>query len=212
MKTHQEIDLINWNRRAQYEFFKSYDNPFFNITASVDITDLLRFSRAQGLSFFLANLFCSLKTANEIEAFRYRSPKDDSVICYDIIHGGSTILYDDNTFGFCYFEYVNDIEIFCKEGTKRIEAQKQNKGLDPKSNEDNLIHYSTLPWISFTGVTHARKFGQLDTIPKIAFGKYVENAGYYQMPMSVEVNHSMMDGYYVGLYFEKFQALLHSFS
>lgn len=211
MKTYRELDVTNWNRRTQYDFFKSYDNPFFNITASVDVTKLLQFSKAQGLPFLLTNLFCSLKIANEIEAFRYRSPKDGSVICYDLIHGGSTILYDDNTFGFCYFDYVDDLETFCKDGMERIEMQKQTKGFDPKGNEDNLIHYSTLPWVAFSAVTHARKFGQLDTIPKITFGKYVENTGQYQMPMSVEVNHSMMDGYHVGLYFEKFQALLNTF-
>ncbi len=211
MTAYRTVALEKWNRQAQYHFFKDYDNPFFNLTASIDVTDLWHFSKDRQRSFFLTNLFCSIKVANEIEEFRYRRRPEDEVICYHVIHCGSTILYDDNTFGFCYFEFMDDLDIFYEKGLQQIALQKQTRGLDPKNSEDNLIHYSTIPWVNFTSVQHARRFGILDTIPKITFGKYAERDGRFYLPLSVEVNHSMMDGYHVGLYFERFQALLSSF-
>ncbi|MBL7774454.1 MAG: chloramphenicol acetyltransferase, partial [Saprospiraceae bacterium] len=47
------VDIARWPRKATFEFFKNYDDPFFNITAPVDVTQLRRRSKAAGESFFL---------------------------------------------------------------------------------------------------------------------------------------------------------------
>ena len=96
---YQIIDLDKWHRKSQYDFFKNYDMPFFNITANVDVSNLKIFCKNNDLPFFLSSLFFSIKAANEIEEFRYRI-KDDGVICYDKIDAGSTVLMDDNSFSF----------------------------------------------------------------------------------------------------------------
>ena len=66
------LDIKNWNRKDQFYFFKDYDNPFFNICAEVDVTELLKQTKASNKSFFLTSLFMSLKAANDIQEFRYR--------------------------------------------------------------------------------------------------------------------------------------------
>lgn len=204
---YQEIDLNKWNRKSQFDFFKDYDIPFFNITANVDVTNLHRFCKNRNLPFFLSSLFFSTKAINEIEEFRYRI-KDNGVICYDKIDAGSTILMDDNTFSFCYFEYIDDVRQFIEVGNKEIEILKKKKGLDPKLNADNLIHYSSIPWISFTSIQHARKFRTGDSIPKLVFGKYYKDGDCLKMPLSVEVHHALLDGYHVSEYFNKYQKLM----
>jgi len=62
-----------------------------------------------------------------------------------------------------------------------------------------------IPCIEITGVQHARRTSRTATIPKIVFGKNFESNDRSQMPVSVDVNHDMMDGYHVGKYFELFQ-------
>ncbi len=204
---YQQIDLNNWKRKSQFDFFKDYDIPFFNITVNVDITNLHQFCKSRELPFFLSSLFFSTKAINAIKEFRYRI-KGDGVICYDKIDAGSTILMDDNTFSFCYFEYIDDLQQFIIAGNKEIEILKKKKGLDPKLNADNLIHYSSLPWISFTGIQHARKFRIGDSIPKLVFGKYFKENNRLKMPLSVEVHHALLDGYHVSEYLKKYQSLM----
>jgi len=206
---YKEIDLNNWKRKSQFDFFKDYDIPFFNITADVDVTNLHRFCKSQKSPFFLSLLFYSTKAINEIEEFRYRI-KGDGVICYDKIDAGSTILMDDNTFSFCYFEYIDDLQQFIEVGNKEIETLKKKKCLDPKLNADNLIHYSSIPWISFTSVQHARKLRTGDSIPKLVFGKFYKDGHRLNMPLSVEVHHALLDGYHVSEYFKKYQGLMDS--
>ncbi len=210
MADYTYINIENWNRRAQYEFFKNFDSPFFNITTAVELENLWTYAHRNRLSFFLANLFCATKAANQLPSFRYRM-RGEQVICYDVIHAGSTVLYEDHTFGFCYFDYQDDLFAFCEEGEQRLAAQKQKKGFDPKSERDDLLHFSSIPWVTFTGVQHARRFGREDAIPKITFGKYAESDGVLRMPMSIEVHHALLDGYHVGQYIEKYQSLLRAF-
>src|SRR5688500_10450296 len=96
----KEIDVENWNRKTTYEFFKNYEDPFFNITANLDVTVLYRFCKANNLSFSLANLFYSLQTANEIRELKIRL-KGEKPVEFDTIHATQTILQPDETFSFC---------------------------------------------------------------------------------------------------------------
>jgi len=199
------IDLENWYRKDIFHFYKNYDDPFINLTANVDVTRLLEFSKKEGTSFFLNSLYLSIKVANAIPAFKYRL-LEDQLVEYEAITAGSAILNPDNSFSFCYFDNHESRADFIQSGQEKIAATQQQKGIDPKANALNMIHYSVVPWVSFTSLKHARKYNKQDTIPKIVFGKYFENGDKVLMPLSIEVHHSMMDGYHMGLYFQKFEA------
>ena len=200
----EELDLETWKRKSQYEFFKDYDNPFFYFFANVDATNLYQYTKKHKLSFFLSCLFLSLKTANEIFEFRLRI-EGEKIIIYDTLDAGSTILNDDETFLFTYFNFNQDIKIFCEEGLRTIEKQKTSKILDGNVDKQDLIYHSVIPWISFTSISNAQRFGKSDGIPKIVFGKYFEEGGRKKMPISVEVHHALMDGLHVGRYFQNYQ-------
>ena len=80
--------------------------------------------------------------------------------------------------------------------------------LDPRTGRYDLIHYSTLPWIKFTSISHARKISRMDSIPQMVFGKYFKDGATSKMPFSIEVHHALIDGYHVAKYHEKFQDYL----
>ena len=203
-KMYHEINIENWKRKAAYAFFKDFDDPFFNITANLDVTNLYQFSKKYNLSFFLSNLHCALETVNEIPEFKRRM-LDGKVVDYEEVNVGSTILHDDETFSFCYFSRYADIFKFNKIGKVNIEKQNQSKEFDPQLNELNSIHCSIIPWIAFTSFKHAKNFGNKDSIPKLTFGKIFDENDRKKMPLSVAVNHALVDGLHVGKYFEKLQ-------
>ena len=196
-----EIDLNSWSRKSSFDFFKSFEDPFFNLTAQVDVTGLYQRCKQNGNSFFLASLHTSQRVINEIPAFRMRI-LGKKVVCYDTIHLGSTVLFEDNSFGFCYFRYDLSLDTFLNEGDQAVAAFKEQKSFDPKLNQIDMVHYSVIPWIAFTSFKHARQVRIDDTIPKIVFGKRFQQGERHLMPVSVQVNHAVMDGYHVGRYFE----------
>lgn len=201
------FDTTTWNRRSTYEFFKNYDDPFFNITATVDVTTLQRRCMEEKGSFFIESLYCSLRAANETEAFRLRLA-DDRVLLYDTIHAGATVLLTDETFRFCYFDYRPEREQFIAEAQVCIEQAINSPALDPRDEAIDLIHYSVIPWVSFTGFKHARRWIKGDSVPKIVFGKYFASGDRLLMPVSVEVHHALMDGLHAGRFFGRFQQVL----
>ena len=205
----QELDIASWTRRATYEFFRDYKDPYFNIAANLDVTGLYGFCKNNDLSFALAALFFSIQTANAIREFRLRL-KDGKVLEFDTIHATQTILNDDETFSFCYFELCDDVFEFNRAGRKAVEKYKELKTFDVEADRIDLIYYSVIPWVSFTSFKHASRGDNTLSVPRMVFGRIFEDGGRKKMPFSVEVHHALMDGIHVGKYFELFQEKLNA--
>jgi chloramphenicol O-acetyltransferase type A len=200
------LDLERWPRRATFEFFQGYDNPYFNICAPLEAGPLLDFVRAApGTSFFLAYLYLSLRTANGMEPFRYRL-SGGGVLVHDQIHAGTTIPVDEDRFDFAYLDYDEDFGRFHAAAKEAIARARASGGrMEARDDRTDLIHYSAVPWASFTSISHARNWGREDSVPKIVFGKVSEQNGQRLMPVSVEVHHALVDGLHVGRYLERLQ-------
>ena len=200
------LDLERWPRRATFEFFRGYDNPYFNLCAQLEVGPLVESVRARpDTSFFLAYLYLSLRAANEVEPFRYRL-SGGRVLVHDRIHAGTTLLLDDERFDFAYFDYQEDFARFQSEAREAMARVRAEGGtMNARDDRSDLIHYSALPWVTFTSFSHARNWRREDSVPKIAFGKYTERDGHRLMPVSVEVHHALMDGLHVGRYLERLQ-------
>jgi chloramphenicol O-acetyltransferase type A len=76
-----------------------------------------------------------------------------------------------------------------------------------ETEEHSFIHFTTLPWLHFTSFTHAREQAHAD-IPKLAFGRVLEEGGRQWMPLALEVHHALMDGADVGDFVQGFEALM----
>jgi chloramphenicol O-acetyltransferase type A len=207
MKT--AIDINNWIRKDHYRFFSQFEEPFFGVTISIDCTLAYHYAKERGISFFQYYLYQALKAANGIENFRYRII-DKEVYLFDEVHASPTVPRPDGTFGFSYIDYSNDEDLFYLNATRIIEAEKLASGLIPAVSGENVIHFSALPWINFTSVSHARCFSFADSCPKITFGKIAEENGRKLLPVAVHVHHALADGYHVGLFIEQFQTLMNS--
>jgi chloramphenicol O-acetyltransferase type A len=205
----KELDLEKWPRKGTYEFFKDYEDPFFNIAANLDVTRLYRFCKDNNLAYSLAGLFYSLKTANAIPEFRIRL-KDGKLVEFDTIHATQTILNADETFSFCYFENKPDVFEFTTAGKASLEKYKALKSFDVESDRLDLIYYSVIPWVSFTSFKHATRIDKTQTVPRIVFGRLFDEGPVKKMPLSVEVNHAIMDGFHVGKFFNLFQETIAS--
>lgn len=199
------IDLADWPRRSHFDFFSRYSNPFFNVTVQVGVAETRAWCSHHERSFSLATLFLATSAANHTEAFRLRI-RPEGVWLHDRIHAGSTVLRDDETFGFCYFEYSDHFRDFERVGLERIAALRTSAPtLEDQASRDDLIHFSVLPWIAFTGFSHARQWDSGESVPRIVFGKRHGEVGSEEMPVSVEVHHGLADGLHVGQFLEDLQ-------
>lgn len=203
------LDLENWARKEHFLFFKEFEEPFFGLTLEIDCTKAYATAKELGTSFFVYYLHKTMVAVNTIECFRYRI-NDDAVYIYDTIDVSATILREDTTFGFSLIEYAPDFKIFAANAFQEIERIQNTSGLLTREfPNDNLIHFSAVPWINFTSVSHARSYTFPDSCPKISFGKMMlDNDGKRTMSMSIHAHHGLMDGYQVGQFVDCLQELM----
>lgn len=205
------VDIENWKRKDAYLFFKDFDDPFFNVSVNVDITNLYRKCKQENTPFTLAMLYFSNKILNTIPEFQMRI-KDGELVAFDTTHISFTVLHPDNTFTFCYLDFNIDFEKFITTGKARVATALEQKVLDGKADYLNTIHYSILPWLQFTTFKHAKRFNTGDSIPKITIGKRFQEGDKFKIPISVEVHHAIMDGYHLGQYFLKWEEQMKTLS
>lgn len=191
----QFIDLEHWNRKEHFKFFSAFDDPFFGITTLVDFTNIYRRCKEERKSFFLYSVHFLLQCVNETEAFRLRI-EGGQVVKYDTIHVSPTIGREDGTFGFGFFEYDADLDLFIQKAEKEIERVRNGSGLSfsDHTEREDLIRYSALPWFVFSEMKHAVSFGRGDSVPRISTGKLVKENDKYLLPVSITVHHALVDG------------------
>lgn len=203
------LDLETWPRRSLFEFYRHFDKPYFNVCTRLDVTNLLSaLNTRQDISVSLAYHYFALRTANEIEPFRYRLREGKAVV-HEVIHGGTTVLLPDESFGLAYFDYDPDFATFYEGASRAVaEALGRGGGLKLEETDDDRLHFTTIPWISFTSFSHARNWKREDSATKIAFGKFAKEDDRTWLPISVEVHHALMDGLHVGRFLEQMQNAL----
>jgi len=207
----KKLDFQNWNRKEHFEFFSSFDEPFFGVVSEVDSTKAYDFSKNNDRSFFAHYLHKSLTAVNEIPEFKYRILDNEVVVCNEV-HSAATIGRPDGTFAFSFAEFDIDFHVFQKRLKKEIEEVQNSSGL--RFNEDakrlDTIHISSFPWHKLTGLTHSRNFKYPDSVPKITFGKMYSIGNEYKLPIAINVHHGLMDGFHVAKFLDVFQELLDS--
>ena len=203
------LDLENWPRKEHFLFFKQFEEPFFGLTVEIDCTKAYATAKQLGTSFFVYYLHKTLVAVNTIESFRYRIA-DEAIYIYDTIDVSATIMREDQTFGFSLIEYSPDFNVFAANTLQEIERIQNTSGLFTREfPNDNLIHFSAVPWINFSSLSHARSFSFPDSCPKISFGKMmIANDGKRTMSMSINAHHGLMDGFHVSQFIDCFQELM----
>jgi chloramphenicol O-acetyltransferase type A len=203
------LDIETWNRKQHFEHFKELLDPYFAVTVDVDVTISYKVSKEKNRPFFVTYLHACMKAINSIENFKYRITEDDKVRIHDVIHASATIMRPDNTFEFSLIHFSENFNKFHQNFNKEKKRILNSTELFPPINLDNCVYCSALPWVHFTG--HKEPKNSLnDSVTRLAFGKFIEKDNRLKMPVSITVNHALIDGHHVGLFFEKYQKSLDS--
>lgn len=206
----QIIDLENWPRREYFEHYSAMDNPYFSVTAEVDVTSAYRRTKAGGGWFYMRYLHAILKAVNAQEEFRYRID-NGTIVLFDRIHVSPTIGRKDGSFGFGMFQYDPDYRIF--EAGARAETDRVQSGTGLMKKPENGLRIDTtyptaLPWLRFTEVEHPHNFGNGAGIMNMAMGKVTPCGDRLLMPLQVRMHHGFVDGRHAGRFYELVQQYL----
>ncbi len=209
----QWIDVETWPRKPLIEKYSTYVFPYINIGAQLDVTKLYDFSKRHGISFYCAMIYGATKMALEIENFKYRLVDGKPVLCDRLTPVFTYLPKGKEQFYLVEQDFEADMVTFCQKAKEKAEAmahEAEHAYMHGK-DEVEILYMSCIPWIHYTHFVRTVEHGGKDNIPRISWGKYLrDKEGNMTMPFSVQVHHALMDGYHVGMYFEKMEAWLDS--
>lgn len=203
----KKIDIATWERKEVFEFFSGFSDPYFGLTAPVDVTKMMKHAKKEGKSVFALYLHACMKAINSIENFKYRVI-DNQVHVFETINASTTILRENKTFGFSFIHFDSNFEAFQKNIHAEKERIQNSTNLFPPVNSLDCVYCSAIPWVNFTGHKEPVLGKEMETVPKLAYSKITKENGKYSMTVSLDVNHALIDGYHASLFFTRFQEFL----
>ena len=200
------INMATWPRRGMYDYFSGVSNPFYRVTVQIDVTGLASWAKREGLSFYYALVYLCTQAVNQTVAFRY-DIREGQVVLLDRREPSFTDLKPGaELFHIVTMPAGEDIRAFCREARQKSRAQEVF--LDMAAEAGPLIYFSCLPWVELTALTNERDFDRDDTVPRIAWGRYVEQNGRLKLGLSLEVNHRFIDGLHIGQFVRALEGLI----
>lgn len=199
----KKIDMSSHPRRAQYELFRTFSNPYTSLTVNSDITHLRQTVLENGWPFFLTVLYCAINAANAVPELRRRI-KGDTVVEYENCLSSHTVALPNENYCYCELDCAKPFAEFLPYAQAEVEKAKENGSMDDGEDPDRLYFVTSLPWLSFTNITLPVP-AKPDSNVRITFGKFFEQDGKTLLPLNLTVHHALADGVHIAKFFEGFE-------
>ena len=191
------IDVDAWPRKDAYALFSRGYLPYFAVTTPLDVTELCRFTKREGLSFYRSLVYIVARAMNELEPFRLRIRRDGIAIC-ESVSPSYTTAGPDGTFGITDVDYLpgETMADFCRRAGA-VEARQTQGMLVEDDVRDDLIFISSVPWFVTTAVLQEQPTNPDDSFPRVLWDRIHEEQGRKLVNFTVQLNHRLLDGSHV---------------
>lgn len=194
----KRIDVGNWSRKTVYENFIGYSMPVFSIGVRLDVTNLYNRCKKKGKSFFIDFLYVIMKCINSTDGLKFRIYNGE-VVLFDTVKPSFIVLADDGLIVTCMSPMHDNYEEFYDAVQNNIIISRKNaanKKTFNSTEKNDCIYISTLRWVDIANVTNAYDFKNVDnsSIPRVTWGKYVEENSRMKMSFNIAAHHALVDG------------------
>ncbi len=203
MKYHY-LDMEEYKRREHFEYFGGLAYPYVGITVNVDVTELLRKVKEEGLPFFLTVCYCAARAANRVPEFRQRI-MEEKIIEFDWCRTSHTVALEDGTYCYCTLDSRMEFEEFLPIAVREQEEAKKRRSIEEEGSEmEEMLFVSTVPWVSYTSLIQPVPI-PADSNPRLSWGRYFVQGDRVLMPVSVLCHHALVDGVHIGRFYEQLE-------
>lgn len=203
-----KIDFDDWNRTEIFHHYMN-QNTSFSLTKEIDIGVLYRLIKQKKYRFYPAFIFLVTQVINSHQAFRTGYNKEGSVGYWDKLEPLYTIFdQTSESFSAICTEVTHDFNTFHLAYLDDTEKYSGSGKLFPKTPmPENMFSLSILPWTSFTGFNLNINNNNRYLLPIVTAGKFENKSDSIYLPLSLQVYHSVCDGYHAALFMNAVQDL-----
>ena len=209
------IDKDTYYRKGVFRHFSEDCKCSVSMTARVDVTKLVDYSKSTGTKFYINFLYLLTKVLNSRDDYKMAYLwQTNEIICYDVINPTQYVFHEDTeTCTPVYSNYDPDYKTFYDNALADVEKAKQTReyGLDAM-NHPNWFDASYISWLSYDSLNIELPDGYLYFQPIINWGKYREENGRLMLPLTVRMNHAIADGYLVAKVYKLLEEEIEKFT
>ena len=208
------IDKETYYRKGVFRHFSEDCKCSTSMTARIDVTELVAYSKKTNTKFYINFLYLLSKALNSRDDYKMNYLwQTQELICYDVVNPTHYVFHEDTeTITLVYSQYNEDYETFYANAVADVEKAKQTReyGLD-MANHPNWFDASYISWLSYDSLHVELPDGYLYFLPIVNWGRYREENGRLQMPVTVRLNHAIADGFLVANVYRLLQMEIESF-
>lgn len=209
------IDKETYYRKGVYRHFTEDCKCSVSMTARIDVTELVDYSKEKGTKFYINFLYLLTKVLNSRDDYKTQYLwQTDELICYDVVNPIQYVFHEDTeTCTPVYTTYCENYEEFYKNALADVEnAKKTREYMLDSENHPNWFDASYISWLSYDSMNIELPDGYIYLLPIINWGKYREENGRLMMPLTVRMNHAVADGYLVANVYRLLEKEIASFT
>ena len=199
--TPEWIDMERYARRAHFDYFRTLAYPYVGVTADVDVTAALRYSRENGRSFYLTFLHAAALAADGVPELRQRI-RGDRIVEYSECPTSHAERTGGAGYCYCTLRHHMGLEEYFARAEEARAACARN-GITEDADVESMYFISTLPWIRYSSLIQPVAGGD-ESNPRITWGKYAAGPdGAAVMPVSILAHHALVDGIQIARFYDR---------
>ena len=198
---HRIIDMDTYPRRAHFAHFCAQAYPYVGVTVNVDVTDLVRFCKGRGISYYLTFIHAAALAADAVPEFRQRI-HEGGIAEYDQCPTSHTEPLPDGTYCYCTLHHHMSFDEYIRLAAQRRDEYRQRGTIEEDVDVESMYFISTVPWLHYTALIQPVAGGS-DSNPRITWGRYEPDArGRLMQPVTVLAHHALVDGLHLSRFYE----------
>lgn len=197
------IDVENWERKECFEHYFNNAKCTYSLTVNIDITNLIKYVKEKKLRLYPVFTWIVSKALNNHKEFKMALNEkgeigyfDEISPCYSVLNDKTKVMNDllteyNDDFNEFYEAMVNDLDMYKKDTSYRTNFV------------NNFYLVSCVPWINYSSFNVNNETNMPMLFPMVTWGKFHDGDDKVIMPVSLQVHHSVADGYHCSLFYSE---------
>lgn len=198
----KEINPQDTTRAAAYDLWMKAPNPMVTFFKTLDVTNLVRFSKRKHLKFNMLMDYCIGKSAAPVKEF-YLLPVGDKLIQYDKLAVNTIVKNESGEVSSCDIGETDSLDEFNAEYLKYTAQVAKSCTYRDLSEDSMVIGTSAIIDTEIDGAVGMNS--GIFNNPFIIWGKYRKRLFKYYLPISFQFHHTQMDGAHAGKFLANLQ-------
>ena len=204
MKT--EILPQETTRAQAFELWMTSPMPMVTLVKTMDIGNLLKFSRKSGIKFTMLMCWCIGKAASKMEEF-FVLPEKGKLFRYDRLAINVIVTNRNGGLSSCDIPFSEDLKRFNQDYLEL--TTKAANDCESSFLEDHMvIGTSAMPQTELDGIVN--QYTDQFCNPMVMWGKYRKALFKTTLPISFQFHHVQMDGGHGARFLDELQKTIHA--